>query len=179
MKDLGVIYDQHLSFNDHIVTILNEAYKTLVLIMWLVCDFTNPQVLKIFYFSYVRSKLEYAYVVWNPQCQKHIRAIEMIQSKFLGFLTYKQTGYYPKFDSSSQLVVNFNLLTMESRTLNDIIFLFKLLNNEIHCSDLTATIHFNIPLLTTHTRVDNNFSYEKEPEQRSCYDIFFVLSCVF
>jgi len=47
VKDLGVIFDSHLTFNTHIVTMRNEAYRNLGLIVRLGKDFNNPQVIKL------------------------------------------------------------------------------------------------------------------------------------
>jgi len=138
--------------------IKNEAYRNLGLIVRLGKYFNNSQVLKLLYFNYVRSKLEYVSIIWNPQVVKYSKTIEIIQSKFLRFLAYKQTVFYPKFDSSSLLAESFDLLTLEKRrTMNDIIFLSKIFNNDVDCTDLTVAISIKFPSLRT--RMHNNIFF--------------------
>ena len=162
VKDLGVTFDPNLTFNTHIVAMKNEAYRNLGLIMRLGKDFNNLHVLKLLYFCYVRSKLEYASVIWNPQCNKYSRTIEVIQSKFLRFLVFKQTGFYPKFDSSLQLAENFDLLTLEQRRIiNDILFLSNIINHKIDCIDLNRAITIKVPQLKTRIRKNDFFFCHK------------------
>jgi hypothetical protein len=155
IKDLGVIFDSTLSFTEHIKTIVNDAYRNLGLIIRLSKDFENNKTLTTLYYSYVRPKLEYASVIWNPSTQLHSKQIEKIQSKFLRYHTYKTTGFYPMTDSSSTLAENFNILTLEQRRkLTDLLFLYKLLRNHIDSNDLVSMVSYQVP--SSMTRVGNS-----------------------
>ena len=155
MNDLGVTFDTTLSFNTHIVNIVNESYRFLGFIARLGKDFNNTDTLRQLFNSYVRSKLEYATVIWNPNSQIYIKKLEGIQAKFLRFLTYKTTGMYPKYDNFNTLARNYQILTLEERrTLHDMLFLQKIFLNKIDCMELTSKIKFQVPSLKT--RPNNN-----------------------
>ena len=71
MHDLGVLCPK-LTFVHHIDYIIAKAYFRLGFIMNICSDFNDPLVLKSLYFSYVRSHLEFASVLWFPNQQLHI-----------------------------------------------------------------------------------------------------------
>jgi len=75
--DLGVMYDNHLSFSPHINKIVNNASWRANLI--LKCFTTrDPLVLLKAFNTFVRPIVEYATVVWNPSAKMSIRRIEAI-----------------------------------------------------------------------------------------------------
>jgi len=92
ITDLGVTMKSNLSFDIHIKGIISDAFRNLGFVMRQGIDFSNIDVLKILYTAYVWSMLEYAVVVWHPNIKKNIRQIEIIQSKFVRFLTYKRNS---------------------------------------------------------------------------------------
>lgn len=83
IQDLGVWFDEQLTFNRHIDFVTSKAYSMLGFVKRICKQFTNIQALKSIYFAYVRSYLEYASVVWHPYQLIHISRIESIQKKFL------------------------------------------------------------------------------------------------
>ena len=150
VKDLGVTFDSKLTFNDHVIKITNEAYKMLGLIIRLGKDFSNKETFISLFNSYVRSKLEHATIVWNPITETNRRKLEIIQAKFLRYLTFKETKMYPTYDNHKTLAKNFNMLTLQQRrSLQDLLFLHKILHNKIDCVDLIANFYFRIPSLKT------------------------------
>lgn len=90
MRDLGVFYDNKLSFNNHIEIIHNSAIKTLGFVMRTCQDFKDPKTLIMLYNSLVRSKLEYATVIWDPHYDSQIKKIERVQRKFVKQLFYRR-----------------------------------------------------------------------------------------
>lgn len=62
VKDL---YD-NLSFRNHIATKATESLKVYGFCIRNCRQFNNVTSLKILYFTYVKSKLEYACIIWNP-----------------------------------------------------------------------------------------------------------------
>ena len=79
-KDLGVIFDKELSFNEHIYDKINMAYKILGIIRRNFNDM-YPSTFLLLYKSMVRSHLEYAGVVCSPHHKISIRAIEKVQKR--------------------------------------------------------------------------------------------------
>ena len=163
IKDLGVVFDQKLTFNGHIDKISHEAYRNLGFVCRLAKDFKMRSTLISLYYAYVRSKMEYASAVWNPlHSSQNISKLERIQSKFLRIMMLKETGFYPKFDSCKTLTTNYNISSLEQRRqLKDIQFLYALLNNEIDCTDLVSQVKLIVP--SNLTRHSNNklFHYKK------------------
>lgn len=147
IKDLGVIFDSQMTFIQHINTKTTEAVRMLGFIIRNCLSFTNAAALKILYASYVRSKLEYAALIWNPHYYCHKYALESVQRRFLKFLYFKTTNNYPERGiDNNYLLQCFNLQSLETRRkYNSLAFLHKLLHNEIDCSDLLAALNFLVP----------------------------------
>lgn len=94
-RDLGIVFDPKLTFSSHIQTIAGEALRTLGFIIRNSRDFVSVNTLKILYCSFVRSKLEYASLVWCPNYNIHINTLEYIQRRFLKLLYFRSHGAYP------------------------------------------------------------------------------------
>ena len=165
VKDLGVMYDNKLTFQTHIDTKINEANKNLGFILRLCKEFNNPKTLQNLYQAFVRPQLEYATIIWNPDTKKQILQIEKLQSKFLRCLTYRQTGFYPRMVGSHSLNKNYNMMTLEQRRMiTDLQFLYKIFNNQIDCSELLSSFRVNVPGKLT--RLDN-YSYFAHKKSKS------------
>ena len=81
VRDLGVIVDNHLTFNSYINHIVKKAYSRANLIRrWFISKHlpTLLQAYKVF----VRPLLEYNTSVWSPHSIQHITAIENVQRRF-------------------------------------------------------------------------------------------------
>lgn len=142
VRDLGVTLDAELSFNPHIDTITAKAFKRLGFILRLSKPFRLTHTLKILYFSFVRSILEFGCVVWNPQYKIHISRIEKVQSKVVKSLNYRSEQNQPSHSSFNRHI----LASLEKRRLYlDQIFLYKLLNNHIDSSTLLAKVKLRTP----------------------------------
>ena len=81
VKDLGIIVDTELKFNNHIFDIVKKANQRAILIhrSFLSKNTTN---LLLAYTINVRPLLEYATPVWNPSQLGLINTIESVQRKF-------------------------------------------------------------------------------------------------
>jgi len=79
-KDLGVLVDKKLNFNQHIEKTVNAANKTLGVLKR---NFRHtPQSAFItLYKTLVRSKLEYANVIWHPTLEKDKDKVERVQRR--------------------------------------------------------------------------------------------------
>jgi len=65
-KDLGVIMDDKLSFNEHVDEITRKCYRTLDFIFRCGRYFSRQSSMRLLYLSLVRNRLEYCSTVWNP-----------------------------------------------------------------------------------------------------------------
>ena len=73
-KDLGVMIDSHLNFENHINETVKKANKIVGVIKRNFKDL-NVKTFVLLYKSMIRSHLEYAQTVWSPYKQKHIEAL--------------------------------------------------------------------------------------------------------
>ena len=80
IKDLGVIIDRDLSFDLHISEKVNKAFQMLGIINRNFADIDENTFL-LLYKAMVRSHLEFAGSVWNPNKISQIRSLEKIQKE--------------------------------------------------------------------------------------------------
>ena len=94
VKDLEVIIDRKLSFEDHIIEKINKAYSILGLIKR---NFAHPgnESFVLLYTSMLRSHFEFSNSVWSPYKVGLIEMLEKVQKE--------QLKWY-------QLTVNYHIL---------------------------------------------------------------------
>lgn len=95
IRDLGLTLDSKLDFRTHMTYTCKKASKMLGFIMRVASQFSDIQVAKVLYNSYVRSILEFGAIVWDPYESKYSIMIERIQRKFARWLYKRSYGYYP------------------------------------------------------------------------------------
>jgi Reverse transcriptase (RNA-dependent DNA polymerase) len=144
MNDLGVIVDERLDFIKHIDSIVAKSRKMLGFIMRASKEFDDPYALKSLYVSLVRSKLEFASCVWNPNYSVHVKKIERIQEKFLKYalrrMGWKNVFELPPYESRCMLL---NLNTLERRReIGNIMFIRDLVCGRVICPYLLNNINF-------------------------------------
>ena len=95
---------------------LNILYRT--------CrDITDISTKKLLYIAWVRSRLEYASVVWSPQTKRNINNLEQVQRRATRFILGRD---YSENERLSKL----NLLPLQyRREINDLVFFFKCFKN--------------------------------------------------
>lgn len=150
-KDLGVIFDNKLSFVNHIDALICDVNKTLGFIIRNGRDFSNISTLKLLYTSFLRSKLEYASPVWQPCYNIHSSKLESVQRHFLKFLYLKTQGIYPPIGfPQSDLLQMFSMSNLSERR-NDfaINFLKKVIHYDIDCSEILQRLNFHIPRINS------------------------------
>ena len=79
-KDLGVIIDSKLNFHRHIMETVKKANNTLGCIRRTI-KFKDRDIMLPLYIAHVRSRLEYASVIWSPYKINDIQAIEYVQRR--------------------------------------------------------------------------------------------------
>ncbi|PZC70519.1 hypothetical protein B5X24_HaOG215757 [Helicoverpa armigera] len=127
MKDLGVVFDQKLTFHDHITTVAKESFKRLGFVLRNSRDFQHKHVIKLLYSTLVRSKLEASSCVWNPHEASYALLLEKVQKKFLRFLYKFSLGYYPYLYPTKYLIgcLGYNMLGTR-RAYDQLIIMLKI-----------------------------------------------------
>jgi hypothetical protein len=82
IKDLGVFIDSELHFHNHVDYIFCQCIKLLGLVRAITFPFSSLGSLCMLYCTLIRSKLEYASVVWNSLTTTDANKLERIQRKF-------------------------------------------------------------------------------------------------
>lgn len=151
IRDLGVILDSKLLYDKHVDAITSKAIKMLGFIIRSTKHFKMIKSLKILYCSLVRSHLEYASQVWNPQYQLYISKIEGVQKKFLRFLNYKcRLNLSPSYEINCKQQ---HLLPLTlRREASDLTFLLNIINGSMDCPELLSLIYFKLPVRTNSRR---------------------------
>lgn len=155
VRDLGVLMDAKLTFSNHVDSIVGRAYKSLGFILRTSQPFSDIGCLKMLYYSYVRSILEYCSSIWNPQYLIYIQSIEGIQNKFLKHLNYRYYRGYGRSVDYRESRQYHHILSLENRRkLADMTLLHGLCNGYIDCTELLLKmLCLNVPSKRTrHTK---------------------------
>lgn len=144
-KDLGVIFDKTLSFNNHIKKISNNSLKKLGFLIRNTKDFTSLEAMKSLYNSLVRTSLDYCQIVWSPHYFIYINLLEVTQ-KNLKYLLYKETHLYDYFAHYNDLLTRYDCESLElRRAYACMIYIFKLLNNLSDNPKFLSILPINVP----------------------------------
>ena len=149
-KDLGVIVDNKLKFQDHINTQVKKANKILGIIKRSF-SYLDKEMLLILYKSLVRPHLEYASTVWTTTNKKERINIENVQRRATKILPTTKLLSYPerlKFLGLPSLQYR--------RSRSDMVETYKIINNidKIECRNL-------FPLNNSQTRGHSQKIYKK------------------
>ena len=79
-KDIGVIVDNKLNFEEHMNEKINKAHSIMGLIRSTFTHLDETTFL-LLYKALVHPHLEYANAVWNPYKMKHVAALENVQRR--------------------------------------------------------------------------------------------------
>lgn len=121
--DLGVSYDNRLSFSPHISKIVVKASQRAKLILKCFRS-RDSQLLMRAFCTFVRPLLEFSSVIWSPYTIADLNRIESVQRSFtraiknLRFSTYRER------------LINLRVDSLQCRRIKaDILFCYKLLHN--------------------------------------------------
>lgn len=138
IRDLGVIHDSKLLFDSHIETMVSKAFKALGFLIRVCASFRSIKPLKVLYCSLVRSHLEYASQVWNPQYEIYKSRVESVQRKFLRYLDFKAKQFSVNYEHRCR---RYHFLPLElRRNISDVCFLVNVANGSIDCPELLSKI---------------------------------------
>jgi hypothetical protein len=82
VKDLGVMLDRKLYFHRYVDYLYSQALKLLGLIHLITYNCSSLGSLKVLYIALIRSKLEYASVVWNNLTLADSNKVKILRRKF-------------------------------------------------------------------------------------------------
>ena len=127
-KDLGVIIDSDITFEDHIACKVKKANSIMGLIRR-VFTYLDKDMFKKLFTSLVRSHLEFSQVVWSPRTRKLINLIESVQIRATKLAEgLADTDY-------SQRLMDLNMTTLAfRRKRGDMIETWKHINVYSACS---------------------------------------------
>ena len=115
-KDLGIILDSNLNFNDHVTSLSSSLLSTL-------CQ-VNREVLNTILNSLVFSKLFYCSTVWSGTSKDNVHKRQLLQNFAARILTNTK-----KFDHISPILNELGWLTIEELlNLLDVIMMYKFIN---------------------------------------------------
>lgn len=79
-KDIGLIVDSELSFEQHISEKVMKANKIVGLIRRSF-SYLSPKLFRQLFIAFVRPHLEYVQAVWSPKLLKYVRLVESVQRR--------------------------------------------------------------------------------------------------
>ena len=148
IQDLGVWFDEQLTFSRHIDFITSKALSMLGFVKRTCRSFTNLQALKSVYVAHVRSYLEYASVVWHPYYSVHLVRIESVQKQFLIYALRRTVSrdanhrLPPYLDRCNSVGIE----PLWRRRINvNVCFVFDLLRQRISAPELLSKLRPNVP----------------------------------
>uniref|UniRef100_A0A0A9YTU1 Putative RNA-directed DNA polymerase from transposon X-element n=1 Tax=Lygus hesperus TaxID=30085 RepID=A0A0A9YTU1_LYGHE len=145
LVDLGVFCDERLSFSSHIEALASRAMRTLGFLKRNTREFSSVDAILTIYKALVLPTLDYASTIWSPSYGIHKYRLERVQKKFLRYIAYKMGIAYENVDFES-LQRRCGLTTLERRRcLNDLVLLYKIVNDVMHCPPLLSRIDFLVP----------------------------------
>ena len=128
-KDLGVLFDSKLKFNEHHKEITQKAFKMLGFLYRTARYFQSIESILLLYKSLVRSQLEYATTVWSPSTKTYSDAIEKVQRKFTRFVYRKFQIPYQHYEDR---LITLQLPSLRRRRIEiDFKYLYKIINGNI------------------------------------------------
>jgi hypothetical protein len=83
IRDLGVSFDPKLSFVHHINATVNKCSRALGFVIRNSKEFTKSKISITLFLTFMRSKLDYAMIIWVPYQAVHIATIARVQRRFL------------------------------------------------------------------------------------------------
>jgi hypothetical protein len=154
IRDLGVILDKKLTFQEHIEHIMKKASKMLGFVIRNTREFRILRTKRLLYNAFVLSLLEYCSVVWRPHYACHCLRIERVQKRYLWHLAYSAGKCRKGFSYRARLkYFKYDSLD-DRRNLNDLVFLHKLLNNKLDCPQLLQKFNFRVPMRMPRNQVE-------------------------
>ena len=148
IKDLGILFQYDLDFNNHIESVILKSLKKVNYLKFKCKAIWNISLLTQLYNALVKSSLMYGSIIWSPCNNNTIYELEKVQNKFLKFLSWRTNRPMTYLDHDYSFIKNHsNIMSLQSsRFKNDMSFIFKLVNGIIDCPELFNKIKFYEPV---------------------------------
>lgn len=144
-KDLGIYFDDKLSFKEQITNITSQARKLIGFIFSQWSELTRTQTFVSLYKVLIRIKLEYAVTTWFPSTKLASNQIEAVQKCFIRLLCNKfRLSYYTQKYEYWCRYFELEPLYLR-RKIIDYQFIDELLKSNIQCKILLENIGIQIP----------------------------------
>jgi hypothetical protein len=145
---LGVTLSNDMKWRPHITTVCNKASSTLGFLRRNL-RYGPKECRKTAYLALVRSKLEYACIVWDPYLQGDTDKLEMIQHRAARFITGDYRSRQP--GSVTAMLNDLGLQSLEDRRQEKrLVFLFRVVEGLVPA---IPSADFLIPAKTTKRRI--------------------------
>lgn len=150
IKDLGVTFDPKFTFSKHVEVTALSAFRGLGFVLRNGKGF-GEDALRSLYAAFVRSRLEYGSLIWDPIYKVHGCELEKVQRRFLKAVCCAQDGFYPpRGFPQNTLLERFNFTSLEDRRMSNAVkFLHKLVHGVIDCVGLVNRIEYRVPRLSS------------------------------
>lgn len=145
VKDLGVIFDTKLNFEQHITYSVNKALRKLYYILRVSREFNDINVICKLYETLIKPIVMYASPVWSPIYMIHSNKLENVQHKFFRLVAFR-LNIVIKFDDHdySDISKKLNICSLKSlRDYNDVLLLYKVIYDFLNSDKLLFYINFN------------------------------------
>ena len=163
IRDLGVLLDQKLTFEDHVNATVAKANRALGLLIRTLqsasrrCNFSKRSALAAFNAN-VRPILEYCSVIWAGAAKTHLVRVERVQHRFLMWLASHTNPHCPSLEYE-QLLVFYDVRPLRARRVQgDVLFLTKLFRGLISSSYLLECFSLHVPSRITRVAASTLFS---------------------
>ncbi|PNF19262.1 hypothetical protein B7P43_G08007 [Cryptotermes secundus] len=145
VKDLGVYLESKLHFHNHVNFIFSYCVKMLGTIRSITFNYSTLGCMFILYFTLVRSKVEYASVVWNSITSTDANKLERIQQKFTA-LCFKR--FFPQVDYRYDFALEqLKLHTLQKRRYHlDALFLIQVYRGSVLCPSALEIVGLRVPV---------------------------------
>ena len=102
-KDLGVIVNSCLNWDEHILTLILKASSTLGLLRRTLHFVKDVKQKRVFYLALVRSLFEHCSVIWRPTTMQMILKIEAIQKRAIKWILCEEGHHYNDYEYLKRL----------------------------------------------------------------------------
>ena len=131
-RDLGIIMNAKLNFQDHHQAIITKAYQLLGLTKRSCHFVTDKKRRRSLYLAMVRSQFEHCCTIWAPKLQNDIDKFEKVQKRAIKWILRQEYYSYSNISTYYSKCKETDLLPLSKHfELNDLLFFHKIINQQI------------------------------------------------